>query len=321
MDCHFTQRSSLLPTHLRPIHHVLNFFGLWSGLLITVPFLCVRVLFLFPTDTEIAPLWDPERRVLVGMMTISDYIRALQLCLQQGYPVGEMAAKSIAEIAALPALTFRHPDFQSIDAEDSVYQLYMLLERLGTDFVPVINPDDGNIVSVLGYLDIAHLLNEAAKQHPHSFPHTVDQVGNFVDVVTAPRSAKLADVVAVIEQRNLIGIPITDESGQLVGIYHRSDVGFATRAADPQGMLQNLSDLSVGEALAFSDQQLQSGDQISKVYVLVKCSPTDHVTAVVEALLAARISIAVCVNEANVCVGTISLRDILRYFVSGRSVR
>ena len=32
--------------------------------------------------------------------------------------------------------------------------------RLEADYVPVIDPDDGNLVSILGYLDVVHLLDQ-----------------------------------------------------------------------------------------------------------------------------------------------------------------
>lgn len=30
-------------------------------------------------DTDVAPLWDPERRQFVGLMTVEDYIQALRV--------------------------------------------------------------------------------------------------------------------------------------------------------------------------------------------------------------------------------------------------
>jgi hypothetical protein len=37
------------------------------------------------TDTDVAPLWDPSKRVFVAMMTISDYVQALQVRETTGY--------------------------------------------------------------------------------------------------------------------------------------------------------------------------------------------------------------------------------------------
>jgi hypothetical protein len=50
------------------------------------------------------------------------------------------------------AVSFKHGEFNSIDAEDSVYQLCVLMDRLNADFVPVIDPDEGVYLSI--YLSI-----------------------------------------------------------------------------------------------------------------------------------------------------------------------
>ena len=36
--------------------------------------------------------------------------------------------------------------------------------RHEADYVPIVDPDEGNLVSILGYLDVVHLLDQAAKQ-------------------------------------------------------------------------------------------------------------------------------------------------------------
>lgn len=266
-------------------------------------------------------MWDPERRTLISMMTIPDYIRALQFCLCHHMPIEELAAKTIAEMMTVPTLEFGHADFQTIDAEDSIFQLYMSLQRLGAEYVPVIDPDEGNIVSVLGYLDVLHLFDEAAVQQPQLFSQTIDHVGSFSEVMTAPINSKLVDILKVMESRNIVAMPVTDDSGQVVGLYHRSDVTFITRAVDPAAILTNMTELSVGETLSFIEQQQRAGEQLSRVYSLVKCSFRDRLSTVISSMMAARMTVAVCVNEANMCVGMVTVKDILRYFFERPSGR
>ena len=40
------------------------------------------------------------------------------------------------------------------------FSLIISIIRLEADYVPVIDPDDGNLVSILGYLDVVHLLDQ-----------------------------------------------------------------------------------------------------------------------------------------------------------------
>jgi hypothetical protein len=46
-------------------------------------------------DTEVAPLWCPEKKTFLALMTISDYIRALQICRTQGVTVADLSLRSI----------------------------------------------------------------------------------------------------------------------------------------------------------------------------------------------------------------------------------
>jgi hypothetical protein len=39
-----------------------------------------------------------------------------------------------------------------------------VVRRHEADYVPIVDPDEGNLVAILGYLDVVHLLDQAAKQ-------------------------------------------------------------------------------------------------------------------------------------------------------------
>ena len=47
------------------------------------------------SDTDVAPLWDPTRRIFVAMMTISDYVQALQVCRKQGVSMLDLSTRTI----------------------------------------------------------------------------------------------------------------------------------------------------------------------------------------------------------------------------------
>ena len=78
------------------------------------------------------------------------------------------------------SVRFRHADFQAVDAEDSVVQLCLLLLRTGSDYAPVLDPDNGNLVAILGYLDILNLLEKAGNQYPHFFSQTLQELGTLI---------------------------------------------------------------------------------------------------------------------------------------------
>lgn len=300
-------------------------------------------------DTEIAALWDPEKRCIVGMMTTYDYIRALMICRHHNTSPAELATKSIHEIMAMSVMTFRHSETQSIDAEDTIFQLYIILRRSLTDYVSVINPDEGNIVAILGYPDILNLLHIASRQHPQLFGATLQQIMTAPDgsqlpstqTVTVTGSTKLCDVLNLIDQRDLTVVPIVDDiTRRVIGVYHKSDVTFIVKAADPDAIVANMTQMSMTDVLIAQQQLLSqfqagasgggdggnsssgaggssasSGSISPRQQNILKFSALEKLSTVVDAMVAARVTHVVCVNEADLCLGLISVADILRYFV------
>lgn len=296
-------------------------------------------IFISFADTEVAALWDPEKRSIIGLMTMYDYIYALQLCRQHGIPNTELARKTIHDMIALPVAAFKHSDPTQtlyVDAEDSVFQLCMLLDRSNTDFAYVVNPDDGNIVSILGYLDIINFLHVASKQQPQLFGFTVQQILTqrsasgpaAAEAVTlsAPVSTKLADVLRVMEERGLNSIPIVDDTRRTVlGMYYKSDATFIVRATDPEMVSAYLSNLSMGDFLVMQQQQQQSSHaqapgsaeaSISpRTYSLVKCLPQETLSNVIDLLIMNRVTSVACVNELDMFLGVLTIKDILRFYL------
>lgn len=270
-----------------------------------------------------------------------DYIYALQLCRQHGIPNTELARKTIQDMIALPVAAFKHSDPTQtlyVDAEDSVFQLCMLLDRSNTDFAYVVNPDDGNIVSILGYLDIVNFLHVASKQQPQLFSFTVQQiltqrsasgpVAAEAVTLSAPVSTKLADVLRVIEERGLNSIPIVDDTRRTVlGMYYKSDATFIVRATDPEMVSTYLSNLSMGDFLVMQQQHQQQQIQNSltpgsadpsispRTYSLVKCLPQETLSNVIDLLIMNRVTSLVCVNEVDTFLGVLTIKDILRFYL------
>lgn len=248
-------------------------------------------------------------------MTVGDYIRALLVCFTQNISMIDLSTRSIADMLCSPLMTYQHGDFHALDAEDSVQQLCLQLVRLSADYVPVIDPDSGSLVSVLGYIDIVHLLDQAAKQHPNLFFETLEQmrIGTFgQNVITAPGTALLPEVLSVLGTHDISGIPVVDANQRVIGLYHKTDVTFITKAADPDAVLTNLSSFSVNEVL-----QLQQGSQAvgDRKHVLVTCNLTDRIDVILAAMMNNRSTRIVCIDALGVCLGVVSVKDIIRYYL------
>src|SRR5512132_686289 len=67
--------------------------------------------------------------------------------------------------------------------------------------------------------------------------------GMIVEPVTLPPGARVADALELMARYHISGVPITDESGTLVGILTNRDLRFAPDATQPVSMLMTARDL------------------------------------------------------------------------------
>ena len=278
-------------------------------------------------DANAAPIWDPARHTFVAMMTVSDYIRALRLCNAQNISMLEFQQKSIAEIMESSVFQLEHPEFSSVDAEDSIQMMCYYFNRTQYDYVPVVNPDDGSLLSVLGYLDILHLLDEAAKQHPEYFEMSLESMRVPVEssgVVTAPATTQVVDVLGMGDKSSTIGggggsktqtgIPILDANGMVQGIYHKTDVAFVVKAGDPESVLTNMNNLTVDDIFTLHKKQESAGERGRLASNLAVCNVNDSIASVISSMMRARSNMIIVCNEKEQYVGIVTVRAIVSSF-------
>jgi len=271
--------------------------------------------------------------------------------------LADLNTKSISDIlSSSKVFKLRHSDFQPVDAEDSVYKMCRLLQRQGADYVPIIDPDEGNLVAVLGYLDVVNLLDTAARQFPHLFVTTIEEarVGTY-RVITAPHTALLSDVLRVLDERHISSIPITNDASKVVGLYYKSDVSFITKSPTPDAILLNLATLKVGEVMQnqipkptnprspvglsvggdsdtpdISPQSLASSSSATAAAAdpsgggggptFCTCQIYDTIKDVLACMMANRSSRVVIVDDDFRCLGIVSIRDIVMYYIGDTPV-
>lgn len=274
------------------------------------------------SDTDVAPLWDPEKRQFIGLMTVYDYIRALRICQSRGISASDLATQTLADILATAPFIFRHHGFPAIDAENSVYQLCQLFCR-GNDYVCALDPETGALVSILGPLDVLHLLFQVATINETLFTQPLGALGSLggvgtwnSNVFTASTQAPLADLLDALDSRSeLSAAPVVDETGRLVGLYHRSDVSFAMKAPDVDAALSNLLTFRAEDALTLRDQLLASGEIMSSFQGLVTCQVTDSIGKAIRAMVMGRAHRVVVVDDQRTVRGVVSFRDVLKHYI------
>jgi CBS domain-containing protein len=241
----------------------------------------------------------------------------LRICQERRISASDLASQSIIDILQQANFIFRHQGFPSIDAEDNIYQLCLLLYQ-GNDYVCVMCPETGALVSILGVLDVIYLLTQLAKTNETLFSMTLQtmQIGTWdQDVVTSPLRASLSELLTALESRDISSAPVLDDHLRLVGLYHRSDVSFAMKATDCEAALSNLRTFTVEDSLLLREQLLQSGDIMSNTQGLVTCQATDNLISILNAMLIGRSNRVVVLNEKQQCRGVVGFKDILKYLL------
>jgi IMP dehydrogenase len=85
------------------------------------------------------------------------------------------------------------------------------------------------------------------------------EAGMIVEPVTLPPDALVSDAVELMERYHISGVPITDESGKLVGILTNRDLRFERNLAQPVSALMTSRDLvtaSIGTTMSEAEQLL-----------------------------------------------------------------
>ena len=263
-------------------------------------------------DTSVAPLWDPRSNSFAGLMTIADYINALKLCRRENVSMFDLSSRTIADLMESAMFEFQNAEFSSIDAEDSVHMMCYHLNSQESNFVPIINPDNGSLVAILGYIDLIHLIDQAAKQHAHLFSTTLQEMG--FDVNKNSRTAlESTSLLSILEDINdfQCGYPILDATGVVIGIYHKTDITFITKAAEPDAVLANLENYSVGDVLKLQ----QAGELGPLTPPLVTCCMTDRIDSIISVMMQARSPIVVIVDDASKFVGALTIAEIIKFYL------
>lgn len=212
---------------------------------------------------------------------------------------------SIADLLTTDDAMFAQSEFHSIDAEDSVRELCGMLDRLDVEYISVVDPDEGNLVAVLGDLDILHLLSQLSQRYPTFFSSSIDSLPlpQYAAPPTVSLSSLLSDAVSIMCDRSLSVVPVVDNNNRVVGLYSFSDTSFISK-------LSPVSDVS---ALSCIDNQT-IGDIIDTQHNPT-CQVKDSIKFVLEQMVTQRVTKLVLVDSNAVCLGIIRARDIFNSFL------
>ncbi|KAI8430698.1 hypothetical protein MSG28_000887 [Choristoneura fumiferana] len=249
-----------------------------------------------------APLWDSQRQKFIGMLTITDFIKILQMY----YTSPNVAMEELEEHRLETwRQVLKGSSLVSIGPDSSLYDAIRILISNRIHRLPVIDPDTGNVLYILTHKRILRFLflyiNELPKPSYLQCKLRELQIGTLNDIETATEETSIIDALKKFVNRRVSALPLVDAEGRLKDIYAKFDV--INLAAEKT---YNNLDVSLKQANEHRNEWFEG---------VQKCTLDETLYEVMERIVRAEVHRLVVVNEEDKVVGIISLSDLLMYLV------
>ncbi|KAK9303130.1 hypothetical protein QLX08_005085 [Tetragonisca angustula] len=251
-----------------------------------------------------APLWDSSRQEFVGMLTITDFIKILQMYYTS-------PSVTMDELEEHELDTWRkvlkdqvHP-LVSIGPDANLYEAIKTLIQNRIHRLPVIDPDTGNVLYILTHKRILRFLFLYIHELPK--PSFTDKtlrelrIGTFENIETATEETSIILALKKFVERRVSALPIIDAEGKLVNIYSKFDV--INLAAEKT---YNNLDVSLREANEHRNEWFEG---------VQSCKLDETLFTIMERIVRAEVHRLVVVDDDDKVIGIISLSDLLFYLV------
>ncbi|XP_015181525.1 PREDICTED: serine-rich adhesin for platelets [Polistes dominula] len=251
-----------------------------------------------------APLWDSARQEFVGMLTITDFIKILQMYYTS-------PSVTMDELEEHELDTWRkvlkdqvHP-LVSIAPDASLYEAIRTLIQNRIHRLPVIDPDTGNVLYILTHKRILRFLFLYIHELPKpSFTNKTLRelrIGTFNDIETATEETSIILALKKFVERRVSALPVIDAEGKLVNIYSKFDV--INLAAEKT---YNNLDVSLRAANEHRNEWFEG---------VQSCKLDETLFIVMERIVRAEVHRLVVIDDDDKVIGIISLSDLLYYLV------
>eukprot|EP00667_Euglena_gracilis_P014728 EG_transcript_15273 len=247
-----------------------------------------------------ASLWDSRIKRLVGMLTITDYVKMLLHFRDDPEGMNEFWALPIrAWYQSRPNKPMLpNGEIVHCGVEDSLLEALRLLHVHKVHRLPALH--GGNLLhavcrpSILGYFVANYPLDAPI----FSYSITDLKVGTFGRIFTGTPHTPLFTLLDTCVKKVVSSIPIVDEKGTLQAVFSRQDV--MSIAVEAEHTLES----TISEIQA----AYPPGD-------LPVCKKQDSLRAVLQHLLRTSAQRLICVDENRVVEGIVSVEDVFKFFI------
>ncbi|XP_023035717.1 uncharacterized protein LOC6650922 isoform X2 [Drosophila willistoni] len=251
-----------------------------------------------------APLWDSDKQQFVGMLTITDFIKILQMY----YKTPNASMEQLEEHKLDTWRSVLHNQVMplvSIGPDASLYDAIKILIHSRIHRLPVIDPATGNVLYILTHKRILRFLflyiNELPKPAYMQKSLRDLKIGTYDNIETADETTSIITALKKFVERRVSALPLVDSEGRLVDIYAKFDV--INLAAEKT---YNDLDVSLRKANEHRNEWFEG---------VQKCNLDESLYTIMERIVRAEVHRLVVVDDQRKVIGIISLSDILLYLV------
>lgn len=248
-----------------------------------------------------APLWDANKKMLVGMITVTDFIRILLLHEKENLSMDDFEKHTLHNWRKILRPT-RKP-LCSVSPDQSLHDAINLLSKNRVHRLLMIDPLSGDVLYILSHKRILRFLFVYLNEFPElTFFHKnmMDlNIGTYEEIISVTDKTTVQEAFQLLLEKDISALPILDENGVLISVYAKYEVLNLVN----EKLYLNLS-LTVGEV------RNKKKDWEEK---LQKCLSSITLYEALEIIVRTESHRLLLVNKEDKLVGIVSLSDILVY--------
>ncbi|XP_063529878.1 uncharacterized protein LOC134741052 [Cydia strobilella] len=248
-----------------------------------------------------APLWDANKKQLVGMITVTDFIRILLHLEKEKLPVDELERHTLHNWKKILRPT-RKP-LCSVGPDQSLHEAINMLNKNRVHRLLLIDPFNGDVLYILSHKRILRFLFVYLNEFPElTFFHktlTELKIGTFDEIVSVTDNTSIKAAFQLLLDKDISALPVLDDEGKLIDVYAKCEV------------------LNLVSEKLYSDLSLTIGEIRNKKKdweeKLQKCRSSISLYEALEVIVRTESHRLLLVNKDNRLIGIVSLSDILVY--------
>ncbi|XP_013133956.1 PREDICTED: 5'-AMP-activated protein kinase subunit gamma-2-like [Papilio polytes] len=248
-----------------------------------------------------APLWDANKKMLVGMITVTDFIRILLHLDSENLSMEDLERHTLHNWKKILRPT-RKP-LCAVGPDQSLHEAINLLTKNRVHRLLMIDPFTGDVLYILSHKRILRFLFVYLNGFPELtfFQRTLLdlKIGTYDEILSVTENTSIKEAFKLLLEKDVSALAILDDNGTLIDVYAKYEVLNLVS----EKLYLNLS-LTIGEV------RNKKKDWEEK---LQKCRSSITLYEALEVIVRTESHRLLLVNKDDKLIGIVSLSDILLY--------